>query len=60
MLKFIFGIFTGLQIYGLVQDILGKEKYIDYITNNWIDSAKTLPYHIILIIILIIGAYSFK
>ena len=44
------GITLALSMYGLLQDFLGKERYIEHVQNHWIPGCISAPIEIILII----------
>ena len=48
------GFFICLHFVGLIQDIMGKEKYIKSCQENWQDSKETKPLHMLSLIVLII------
>lgn len=54
IIMFILGYITSILLYSLYQDILGKERYIDYVKNNWIDSGKTITYALTGLVVIII------
>jgi len=54
MLNFILGLITGWNLYLLGTDVIGKDSFIEYCSENWTPSYISAPIHIIVIIICII------
>lgn len=56
------GIGICLNFYGLFEDILylsmGADKYFEWYKNNFISPQKTIPYHIIMLLIMGYGIYK--
>ena len=51
MNRFFAGYLIALCIESLYQDFLGKEKYIAFISNNWIEPVYSVPIAIVGIIV---------
>jgi hypothetical protein len=51
---YITGSLLTANLIGLHQDWLGKEKYLEYANNHWVNSHATMPVHIVTIIACII------
>ena len=54
MLNFILGIITGVNLYGIYQDMMGMERYIEWCRNNWQPAEKTLWTHIIIVLVCVL------
>lgn len=60
MIKYILGIIAGFSLYGIYQDVLGKDRYIEWCANNWLPPSKTVPIHISVLIITLLVVVTLK
>jgi len=54
MINFILGIIAGIACYGIYQDSLGMDRYIEWCQESWKPAADTLPGHIVTVLICVI------
>jgi hypothetical protein len=58
MTKFFAGSIFTLSVLSLVQDFMGKEAYIEHVTNNWASAWITVPLALVLLVYSICIAYA--